>query len=170
MLIPAAFMQAMSAFVAQNIGAGEYRRARKALAYAIEVSTALAVVMFAVTFWRGDLMAGIFSNDPEVIRAGADYLKAYAIDCLLTSFLFCFIGFFNGVGQTRFVMLQGIIGAFGVRVPVSFLMSRMTPVSIFHIGLATPCSSLLQIAMCTWYLLTLRRQGVFRALEGKAAE
>lgn len=148
MLIPAAFMQAMSAFVAQNIGAGKYRRARKALAYAIAVSTVLAVVMFAVTFWRGDLMAGIFSNDPEVVRAGADYLKAYAIDCLLTCFLFCFIGFFNGIGMTRFVMLQGIIGAFLVRIPVAFLMSREVPVSMFHIGLATPCSTVIQVLMC----------------------
>ena len=148
MLIPAAFMQAMSAFVAQNIGAGEYRRARKALTYAIAVSTALAIVMFAATFWRGDLMAGIISNDPEVIRAGADYLKAYAIDCLLTCFLFCFIGFFNGIGMTRFVMLQGIIGAFLVRIPVAFLMSREVPVSMFHIGLATPCSTVIQVALC----------------------
>ncbi len=100
----------MAAFVAQNIGAGKYQRARKALAYAIGVSTMLAVVMFAVTFWRGDLLAGVFSNDLEVIRAGADYLKAYAIDCLQTCFLFCFIGFFNGIGMTRFVMIQGVIG------------------------------------------------------------
>ena len=148
MLIPLAFMQAMAAFVAQNIGAGEYRRARKALVYAIAVSTMLAVVMFVVTFWRGDLLAGLFSNDPDVIRAGAEYLKAYAIDCLLTCFLFCFIGFFNGLGMTRFVMMQGIIGAFLVRIPVAFLMSREVPVSMFHIGLATPCSTVVQVIMC----------------------
>ena len=35
-----------------------------------------------------------------------------------------------------------------MRVPVSFLMSRRRPVSLFHIGLATPCSSLLQITLC----------------------
>ena len=148
MLIPSSFMQAMAAFVAQNIGAGKYQRARKALAYAIGVSTMLAVVMFAVTFWRGDLLAGVFSNDLEVIRAGADYLKAYAIDCLQTCFLFCFIGFFNGIGMTRFVMIQGVIGAFLVRIPIAFLMSREVPVSMFHIGLATPCSTVLQVIMC----------------------
>ncbi len=148
MLIPSAFMQAMAAFVAQNIGAGKYGRAKKALAYAITVSAALAVVMFAVTFWRGDLLSGIFSNDPPVISASADYLKAYAIDCLLTCFLFCFIGFFNGLGMTRFVMIQGIIGAFLVRIPVAFLMSKEVPVSMFHVGLATPCSTVLQVILC----------------------
>ena len=148
MLIPSAFMQAMAAFVAQNIGAGRYDRAKRALLYAIGVSALLAVAMFALSFWRGDLLAGIFSKDAEVIFSAADYLKAYAIDCLLTCFLFCFIGFFNGLGMTRFVMLQGIVGAFLVRIPVAFLMSREVPVSMFHIGLATPCSTVLQVALC----------------------
>ena len=40
---------------------------------------------------------------------------------------------------------QGIIGAFFVRIPVAFLMSREVPVSMFHVGLATPCSMLLQV-------------------------
>ena len=148
MLIPSAFMQAMAAFVAQNIGAGKYDRAKKALGYAVAVSAGLAVIMFAVSFWRGDLLSGIFSKDAAVIAASADYLKAYAIDCLLTCFLFCFIGYFNGLGLTRFVMVQGIVGAFLVRIPVAFLMSREVPVSMFHIGLATPCSTVLQVILC----------------------
>ncbi|MBR6706605.1 MAG: MATE family efflux transporter [Clostridia bacterium] len=152
MLIPSAFMQAMAAFAAQNIGAGRYDRAKKALGYAVALSFMLAAVMFALTFWRGDLMAGVFSNDSQVIAAAADYLKAYAIDCLLTCFLFCFIGFFNGLGMTRFVMVQGIVGAFLVRIPVAFLMSREVPVSMFHIGLATPCSTVLQVILClVWF-------------------
>ena len=160
MLIPAAFMQAMSAFVAQNIGAGQYGRAQKSLAYAIGVSALLAVVMFVVTFWRGDLLSGIFANDPDVIFASADYLKAYAIDCLLTCFLFCFIGFFNGLGMTGFVMLQGIVGAFLVRIPVAFIMSRQVPVSMFHIGLSTPCSTVLQVVLCLiWFARANRKYG-----------
>ena len=129
-------------------GLGLIPSAGKALGYAIGVSAMLAVVMFAVTFWRGDLLSAVFSNEPQVIAASADYLKAYAIDCLLTCFLFCFIGFFNGLGMTRFVMIQGIVGAFLVRIPVAFLMSRNTPVSMFHIGLATPCSTVLQVILC----------------------
>ena len=158
MLIPAAFMQAMAAFVAQNIGAGRYDRARKALVYAIAVSAVLAVLMFVLTFWRGDLLSGIFANDPQVILASADYLKAYAIDCLLTCFLFCFIGFFNGLGMTRFVMIQGILGAFLVRIPVAFFMSRQVPVSMFHIGLATPCSTIVQVILCLiWFRRASRK-------------
>jgi Na+-driven multidrug efflux pump len=159
-------MQAMAAFVAQNIGAGKYRRAKKSLLYAIAVSSMLAIVMFVITFWRGDLLSGIFANDSEVILASADYLKAYAIDCLLTCFLFCFIGFFNGLGMTRFVMIQGIIGAFLVRIPVAFLMSRQVPVSMFHIGLATPCSTIIQVILCLiWFRMQNRKYAEMESTE-----
>lgn len=81
--------------------------------------------VFYFNFFHGDLLAGIFANDRAVILEAADYLKAYAIDCLLTSFLFCFVGYFSGLGKTVFVMAQGILGAFGVRIPVSSAMSRL---------------------------------------------
>ena len=148
MLVPSSFMQSMSAFVAQNAGAGKYRRAVKALRYGIGLSLCIGVVMCYLSFFRGDMLAGIFSKDADVVLAAADYLKAYGIDCMLTPIFFCFIGFYNGIGMTRFVMLQGIVSAFCVRVPVSWLMSRQQPVSLFRIGLATPCSSTLQIVMC----------------------
>lgn len=158
MLVPAAFMQAMSAFTAQNRGAGKLDRAFKGLRYAIIVSTSFGVLMFYINFFHGDMMSSIFARDQEVILAAADYLKAYAVDCLFTCFLFCFIGFYNGMEYTRFVMIQGIIGAFCVRVPVSFLMSRWEPVSLFHIGLATPCSTVIQIMMCFGCLVYLKRR------------
>ncbi len=148
MLVPAAFMQSMSAFVAQNYGAGQTGRARQALRAGIAVSFAFGVAMFALTFFRGDLLAGIFSRDSAAVRDAWDYLKAYAIDCLLTCFLFCFIVYFNGIQKTAFVMLQGVCGAFLVRIPVAFLMQRLAGGSLFLIGLATPCSTVVQILMC----------------------
>ena len=148
MLVPSAFMQAMSAFVAQNRGAGKPERAVKALKYSIGVSLIFAVTMFYLSFFHGDMLSRIFARDSDIIAASTQYLKAYAIDCLLTCFLFCFIGFFNGMELTTFVMAQGIIGAFCVRVPVSFIMSRIRPVSLFRVGLATPCSTIIQILLC----------------------
>lgn len=157
MLVPSAFNQSMAAFVSQNIGAGQPGRAKKALLYGIGVSLGAGVLMAYFSFFHGDLLAGMFARDAEVIAAAADYLKAYAIDCLLVSVMFCMIGYFNGCGRTTFVMLQGVTGAFLVRIPVSFLMSRLQPVSLFRIGLATPCSSVVQILLCVGYFLLLER-------------
>lgn len=153
MLIPSAFMQSMSAFVAQNIGALKYDRAKKALWYGIVSSLVVGVVVGYFTFFHGDILAGIFAKDAAIIAPAADYLKAYAIDCVLTAFLFCFMGYFNGCGKTTFVMIQGIIGGICVRLPVSWAMSKIIPVSLFRIGLATPISSAVQIVLCVGFFV-----------------
>ena len=158
MLVASAYMQSMSAFVAQNMGAGKPERAKRALLYGIGTSLMAGVVLCYASFFHGDIMAGIFARDPQVVAAAADYLKAYAIDCILTSFLFCFVGYFNGCGKTFFVMVQGIVGAFCVRIPVSWLMSRRAGVTLFQIGLATPCSSAVQITLCAVYFFWLGRR------------
>ena len=158
MLVPLAYMQSMSAFVAQNVGAGREDRSQKALLCGIVSSLAAGLVMGWAAFFHGDLLAGLFAEDTAVIGAAWEYLKAYAIDCLLTSFLFCFVGYFNGHGQTVFVMVQGFVGALGVRMPVAFLMSRMSPGSLFHLGLSTPASTVVQILLCGVWFLRQNRQ------------
>ena len=157
MLVPSAYMQSMSAFVAQNIGAGLRDRAKQALLWGILSSLAAGILMAWASFFHGGALAGLFAKDTAVIAAAWEYLKAYAIDCLLTSFLFCFIGYFNGCGRTVFVMLQGFAGALGVRMPVAFLMSRMFPGSLFHLGLSTPASTVLQILLCLGVFLYSQR-------------
>jgi len=158
MLVPSAYMQSMSAFVAQNIGAKRQDRAGRALLYGIGTSLVVGFLMFYVSFFHGSWMASLFARDREVIAAAADYLRAYGIDCILTSFLFCFIGYFNGCGRTLFVMSQGILGAFGVRIPVAYLMSRVAGVSLFQIGLATPASTTVQILLCMWYFWRMKKK------------
>ena len=84
-------------------------------------------------------------------------MKAYGIDCLLTCFLFCFIGFYNGLGRTGFVMLQGIAAAFLIRIPVAYLMCQTTG-RLFYIGLGIPCSTVFQILLCFAYFSRVRKR------------
>lgn len=156
MLVSSAYMQSMSAFVAQNIGARRFDRARKALLCGVVSSLVVGIVMCFFSYFYGDLLAGIFSKDAPVVLAAAEYMKAYAIDCLFTSFLFCFIGYFNGCGNTLFVMIQGLVGAFAIRVPVSWAVSQYSS-NLFYIGLATPASTVVQIVMCAVFLVIVSR-------------
>lgn len=148
MLVASAYMQSMAAFVAQNNGARKHDRSKKALKYGIETALIAGLVMGLLAFFGGSYLAAIFSDDAQVIAAAHSYLKSYAIDCLFTAILFCFIGYFNGCEKTMFVMTQGIIGAFCVRVPLAYLFSKIGNGSLFLIGLATPCSSVVQIILC----------------------
>ncbi len=158
MLIPLSFSQSVSAFVAQNYGARKYDRAKKVLLYSVSASLCCGVIMFYLTFFHGNLLAQAFTKDDAVILACWDYLKSYGVDCLFTAIMFCMVGYFNGCGNTTFVMIQGIFGAFCVRIPVSFLMSKLEPVSLFKVGLATPASTFVQIILCIGFFMYLSKK------------
>lgn len=165
LLVPSSFGQAMAAFVAQNMGARQADRAKKALISGILISLAVGLVIGTFTFVRGDILAGIFSKDAAVIAGAHDYLKAYAIDTLLTAIMFCYVGYYNGCGKTVFVMIQGIVGALCVRVPIVFLMSRIEGASLFMIGLGTPASTFAQVLMCLGYGLWLKNKAIKNELD-----
>lgn len=158
MLLPSACCQAMAAFVAQNVGARKYDRADKALRYMILVSLAVSAVFAWLSYFHGDFFSSIFSGEQDVILASAEYLRAYAIDCLLTSFLFCFFGYYSGYAQSTFVLVQGIAGAFLVRIPFAYIMSRSANPTLFKVGLSTPCSSAVQIVLCFIYLRMMKKR------------
>ncbi len=157
MLISSAYMQSMSAFVAQNMGANKPERAKKALWCGMGSSVAVSLVIAVFIFFRGGLLVELFSKDALVIAHGGEYMRSYAFDTLFTAFLFCFIGYYNGCGNTLFVMLQGIIGAIGIRLPLARYISTQSS-SLFHIGLATPASTLVQIFLCFGFLWFLSRR------------
>lgn len=157
LLVPSAYMQSMAAFVGQNIGAGKPERARKALYYGILSSLLVGAVMAFYSFFFGDSLAAVFTSDPETIARAFEYLRAFSIDCLLTPFFFCFIGYFNGCEKTTFVMAQGIIGSVFVRVPCTWLFSRMRPVNLFLLGMATPIASMVQIILGLGYFFWISR-------------
>lgn len=157
MLVPSSYMQSVAAFTAQNVGAKQYARARKALYYAMGTSIGIGLFIALFTYLKGNLMTQIFTNEEAVILASHDYLKAYAIDTLLTSFMFCFIGYFDGFGYTKFVMMQGIVGALFIRIPVAYYISQIPDCSLFAIGLATPTASFFQILMCIWFFFYSRK-------------
>lgn len=155
-IVPMGFMQAVAAFVAQNMGAQKPERAKRAAAYAMATSMAVCIVISLFTFFRGDLLAGIFESDRAVIAAAHDYLKSYAVDFILASVLFSLVGYFDGCGRTLFVMVQGLVGALLVRVPYVLTVSKLPGVSLFAVGMGTPAATTVQLLLFLVFWLVLR--------------
>lgn len=141
MLVPSSIMQSVSAFVAQNIGAGKKNRAWKGFYTAIITGCSVGIIIFMVGFFGGGVLSSFFTNDSEVIAQSAAYLKGFSADCILTCVLFSSIGYFNGCGKSIPVMIQGITSAFCIRIPVSIIMSRLPETSLTYVGMATPITT-----------------------------
>ncbi len=158
MLVPSSFMQSLSAFVAQNYGAGKIERAKKGMFYAVGISFTIGLLMSYMCTFQGHLLTNIFVTDPDVSAASIEYLKAYAFDTVFVTIMFCMVGYFNGIGKTKFVMMQGIVGAFGIRIPLAFFISQLPNTTLFKVGLATPSSTVVQIVMCLVYYRYLKKK------------
>lgn len=147
MLIPSALMQSMASFVAQNVGAGDQKRARKSMLTGIGIGLVFGCVVFAIVMFKGDVLAGIFSPDAEVVQKGFAYLRGFAPETIVTAILFSMVGYFNGNNQTLWVMIQGLVQTLLVRLPLAYYMSIQPNASLTKIGLAAPASTLVGIVL-----------------------
>ena len=158
MLIPSALMQSMASFVAQNVGAGNQKRAKQSMLTGIGVGLAFGCAVFALVMLKGDVLAGIFSPDAEVMQKGFEYLKGFAPETILTAILFSMLGYFNGNNKTLWVMAQGLIQTLLVRLPFAYVMSIQPNASLTKIGLAAPVSTLVGIILNVGFYLYLDRK------------
>ena len=158
MLVPSALMQSMASFVAQNVGAGNEKRAKRALFTGIGVGVAVGCVVFAGIMLKGDALTGLFTTDEPVIRNGFEYLKGFAPETIVTAILFSMIGYFNGHDKTLWVMIQGLIQTLLVRLPLAYSMSIQPNASLRNIGLSAPAATIFGIVLNTVFLVLWSRR------------
>lgn len=151
LLIPTAYMSAVSAFVAQNTGAGQYARARQTLWVGMMTAAVIGGAMAYLSFFHSDALSRLFIGDVAVIAASAEFLKATALECFILSMAYCYDGYFNGIEKTTFVMVQGIIAALFVRIPYAYYASIQPAPSLFNIGLSTALAAAFMFVVCSGY-------------------
>lgn len=157
-LVPISFMYSLSAFVAQNVGAKQERRAVQGMVIAMRVSFVFCMVTFSLTFFAGAQMASLFEKNPAVIAATASYLKSVGPEYLMIPIVFCFCGYFSGIGRTSFVFIEGLASSFVFRIPLCWYFSRLPDTNLAKIGLSVPISAAASLVMCTIYYFYVRRQ------------
>jgi Na+-driven multidrug efflux pump len=148
MTIPMAIGAALSAISAQNLGAGKPYRALQAAKLGSLFSLAVAIpCVLLASFWP-ETVVSLLSDKPEVIAESARFLIPFSWDCLFVSFVFCLNGFFNGCGITTFVAMHELVAAFAVRIPLSWILSRIPGATLFHVGIGTPAATAASLIMC----------------------
>lgn len=158
MLVPSALMQSLASFVSQNVGAGNDKRARQTMFTGMGVGLCIGVIVFAFVFFKGDLLAQIFTSEKVVVQKGFEYLRGFSLETVVTAVLFSMLGFFNGYGKTTFVMLQGILQTFLVRLPFAYFMSIQPNASLTKIGFAAPLSTTFGILLNVCYFVYVTRK------------
>lgn len=147
-LVPSSMLSTVSAIGAQNIGAGDYGRAKQTMWYAIGIAVGFGVIVSVLFQFIAEPVVGLFTPDEGVIAAGGQYMHGYIFDCLFAGIHFCFSGYFCACGKSMISFIHNISGVALVRVPGAYLMSKMFPATLLPMGLATAAGSILQVLIC----------------------
>lgn len=156
-ILPAVAMSSsVSAFAAQNIGAGQYDRAKKSLGVGIGIAMAISAVVFAaVQLFPGPII-GVFSPYEEVIGHGVEYMRTFSFDYLLVPIQFCFNGLIMGAGHTKFTLLSASLSSLLLRIPVAVLFGSALGWGLMGIGLAGPAATVAGILLTGWFVFSGR--------------
>ena len=151
-------LSTVSALGAQNIGAGKKERAVQTLRYAIGIAVGLAFVIAIVIQFAAEPVVGLFTTDGAARIAGGQYIRGYVWDCVLAGIQFSFSGYFCACGKSILSFVHNICSIIFVRVPGAYLTSMMFSATLFPMGLATACGSLLSSVLCVIFFTVLERR------------
>ncbi|MBQ7040414.1 MAG: MATE family efflux transporter [Clostridia bacterium] len=142
-ILPAAAMSsAVSAMVAQNLGAGRIDRAKKTTGTGMLISIIISLVIFVFVSVFPEVCMRIFTNEQSVISKGAEYILAFRFDYLIVPFVFCLNGLYIGAGHTTVSLINGMISSILFRIPASYLFGMLMNLGLFGVGLGAPVASI----------------------------
>ncbi len=156
-ILPAVAMSSsISAYAAQNMGAGLYDRAKKSMVVGLGIAMALGIAVFAaVQLFPAEIIA-IFDQNEETIKCGVEYIRALCYDYLLVPIQFCCNGLILGAGYTTFTMISSIVSSLLLRIPVALVFGSVLGWGLTGIGLAAPAATLCGVALGIWFVLSGR--------------
>ncbi|HLP73569.1 MAG TPA: MATE family efflux transporter [Bacteroidales bacterium] len=154
-MIPAmSFSQALSTFVGQNIGANRPERIRTGLIATLKMSGLVTVITSLTVLLGGHLLMALFTKDPDVIRAGDQYLTIISSFYMVFSLMFIYTGLLRGAGDTLIPMFFSLLSLWLIRIPVAwFLSGKMGAVGIWW---SIPAGWIVGLALSWMYYKTGR--------------
>lgn len=158
-IVPSAMLSTVSAISAQNIGAGKMQRAKQTMRTAMLISSAYGLIVAVTLQIVPEAVIRLFTNNPQVIDQGCDYLRGYVWDCIFAGIHFCFSGFFTACGYAMISFLHNCISIVCARVPLAWLSSSLFPETLYPMGLSTCIGSLISCLICIGAYWWLKRKG-----------
>lgn len=124
---------AAATLMGQSLGAKKYRRAQaghgEAMRLALAVMGGMALLFLALPHH----LVAIFTNDPEVIRQGAVFLRIVAFAQLPLAASFVYAGSLRGAGDTFYVFIVTMLTMWGVRVLLAWIAASWLHLSLYWV-------------------------------------
>ncbi len=151
-IMPAIAMGAsVSTMSAQNIGAGEWDRAKKTCRIGVIIAVAFSYSIFVIAQLFPEQILGIFDDNKIMIEQGVTYFRTFSFDYLVVPLVFCINGLFVASGHTMFSLINSMMSSILLRVPVAYVFGQFLGMGLFGIGLGAPIASLGSLLVVLWF-------------------
>ncbi len=118
-----ALTSALSPFLAQNLGANQWQRADRALSVAIRFALCFQFSMYVLLALAAPWLAGLFSEDPEVIRLTRWYLWLMPLGACAYAAIMMMNTAFNSEGHSNNTLLSNLARLAVCVIPCAWLGS-----------------------------------------------
>jgi putative MATE family efflux protein len=146
------FASALATFVGQNMGAKKEYRVKSGFVATLKMSSVVSILVTAIVLLYGHFIMGLFTDDPDVIEIGVEYLVIVGSFYLVFSAMFATSGVLRGAGATLIPMITTIISLWGIRIPGAYLLSEK--IGATGIWWSIPIGWTLGLLMAYAYYLT----------------
>ena len=142
-----AMSSAISSMVGQNIGAGEFKRAKKTMTTGLAIAMGISVLVFVIVEIFPRELLSLFTSETDVIETGITFLRLAAVDYLIVTPVFCMNGLAIGAGYTNIALLNAVFSSIVIRVPLAYLLVRVLDLGFNGIGIAMGFASVASIVV-----------------------
>lgn len=142
----------LAAFVGQNLGAGDGRRAFRCYQVSRNIAFVMAVVGSLCIYPFRAGVVNLLTNDPATQAAAMDYIFWVLLTQPLMALFQNYLGAFNGSGRTGYAFLMATARLWVIRLPLILIFKTFTDVGSAGIWYAMNLSNLLILVLGAFLL------------------
>ncbi|MBR1166216.1 MATE family efflux transporter [Bradyrhizobium liaoningense] len=135
----------------QNVGAGNGARVRETFVKTALITTVVAVGFMILAQLKPELLLAGFSNDRETMAIAFLFLRIISLNMVAQGLIFTCSSMFQGLGNTRPVLVSSVTRVFTYSLPVLWLSTR-PGFRIEHVWYLSIAATTLQAGLSLWLL------------------
>ncbi|HQC13860.1 MATE family efflux transporter [Mesotoga prima] len=142
-----------SAMVGQNLGADDVGRARATAKTAGLIGFFIMFFFALIAFFGGEIVIGIFNDDPEIISYGASFLKYGSLGISVLAYGFGLSSVFGGSGYNFPFVVGSVVSRWLIQVPMLIVFVAFMKASIVWVWLSYVFSDIAEATVMIFYYL-----------------
>jgi Na+-driven multidrug efflux pump len=135
----------------QNFGAANGERVKETFVRAVLITTAVSLGFMALAQFKPELLLAGFSNDQETMAIAFLFLRIISLNMVSQGIIFTCSSMFQGLGNTKPVLLSSATRVFTYSLPAIWLSTR-PGFQIEYVWYVSIAATTLQAALSLWLL------------------